>query len=461
MRVRIEKDSLGDVEVSDDKYYGAQTQRSLNNFKISHNQIPYPVILAFAIVKKAAAMTNTDLGVLDSEISSTIVKVCDEILEGKIGREHFPLLVWQTGSGTQTNMNVNEVVANRGIEILKGKMGSKEPIHPNDHVNRSQSSNDTFPTAMHIASYLEVKNTLFPSLDSFIKTLKEKEKSFKEIYKIGRTHLMDATPLTLGQEFSAYTNQIENAKKGLENSLNFIAELALGGTAVGTGINSPEGYSEKVAACIAKLTACPFISARNKFQALSTNDAILQMSSSLKVLATTLMKMANDIRWLASGPRCGVGELIIPANEPGSSIMPGKVNPTQCEALTMLCCQVIGNDTAISIANSQGNFELNVYKPVMIYNLLHSIELLSDGLNNFNKKCLSGVEANVPQIKKHLENSLMLATALVPHIGYDTTSKLVFKAHSENKTLKVAALEMQVISEEDFDKIVRPEKMVR
>lgn len=460
MGSRIEKDSLGEVEVPDNRYYGAQTQRSLQNFKISHNQMPYPIILAFAVVKKAAAITNVELGILDAEIGSTIQNVCDEIIEGKIGREHFPLLVWQTGSGTQTNMNVNEVIANRGIEILGGEKGSKTPVHPNDHVNRSQSSNDTFPTAMHIAAYQESKQRLLPALDAFIEKLKSKQEAFKAIFKIGRTHLMDATPLTLGQEFSAYVNQMENAKRGIENSLDFIAELALGGTAVGTGINSPEGYSELVAKHIAKLSSLPFVSAKNKFQALSTNDAILQLSGSLKVLATTAMKMANDIRWLSSGPRCGIGELVIPANEPGSSIMPGKVNPTQCEALTMLCCQVMGNDVAITVANSQGNFELNVFKPVMAYNLLHSIELLADGLDNFNAKCLSGIEANTEQISKHLENSLMLATALVPTVGYDKTSKVVLKAHREGKTLKQAALELGFVTEVEFDSIIKPEKMV-
>lgn len=460
MEYRIEKDSLGEVKVPEDKYYGAQTQRSVENFRIGSIRMPWELICAFALVKKAAAITNQRLGVIEAHKADLICQVADEIIEEKIGHEHFPLVVFQTGSGTQSNMNVNEVIANRAIEISGGKMGSKEPIHPNDHVNCSQSSNDTFPTAMHIAAYLQVKKALIPSMERFIQSLEVKEKAFNSIVKIGRTHLMDATPLTLGQAFSAYKNQVQNAQRGVEQALSFVAELALGATAVGTGINAPKGYAEKVAQTISELTGEPFVSAKNKFQALSTQDAILQLSGSLKVLATTLIKIANDIRWLGSGPRCGIGELKLPANEPGSSIMPGKVNPTQCEAMTMLCTQVIAADAAVTFANTQGNFELNVYKPVMIYNVLQAIELLSDGMRNFCDKCLDGIEPDKARIQQHLENSLMLATALAPKIGYDQTSKLVLKAHAEGLTLKQAAMEMNILSEKEFDQYVDPTKMI-
>lgn len=459
MTHRTEKDSLGEVSVPKGSYFGAQTARSKENFQIGTEQMPLEVIRAFALVKKAAAEVNVELGVLGEKEAKVIAEVCDEILAGKLD-DHFPLVVWQTGSGTQTNMNVNEVISNRSIEKLGGELGSKDPIHPNDHVNASQSSNDTFPTAMHIAAVLGVKEHLLPSLKQLRDTFAKKAEAFNDIIKIGRTHLMDATPLTLGQEFSAYVSQLDHGIKAIENSLPHLLEIALGGTAVGTGINTPEGYSEKVAEAIAKLTGYPFVTAPNKFEALAAHDAIVEASGALKRLACSLMKIANDIRWLASGPRCGIGELKIPANEPGSSIMPGKVNPTQCEALTMVCAQVIGNDVTIAFAGSQGNFQLNVYKPVMIYNLLQSIRLLGDAVGSFDSCCGQGVEPNRKKIKENLYGSLILATALNKAIGYDKAAEIVKKAHGEETTLKEAAMALGHLSEEEFDTLIRPENMI-
>lgn len=459
MEYRIETDSLGEVRVPNGKYYGAQTQRSLENFRIGKEKMPMELIHAFGILKKAAAIANAEKGLLSEEKREAIVGVCDEIISGSLD-EHFPLLVWQTGSGTQSHMNVNEVISNRAIEKLGGKLGSKDPIHPNDDVNKSQSSNDTFPTAMHISACLMIHEKLFPSLKLLKKGLETKAKVFERIVKIGRTHLMDATPLTLGQEFSAYARQLELGIRAVENSLEPLYELALGGTAVGTGINTFVGYAERVAEIIAQETNLPFVSAKNKFEALAAHDAVVEASGALKRLATSFMKIANDIRWLASGPRCGISEIFIPANEPGSSIMPGKVNPTQCEALTMLSTQVMGNDATIAIAGSQGNFELNVYKPVMAYNFLQSICLLADGAENFYRKCIEGIEPNLEKITQNLNSSLMLATALNTEIGYDDASKIVKKAYSEGLTLKQAALNLGILTESRFDEIVNPEKMV-
>lgn len=456
---RIEKDSLGDVEVPANKYYGAQTQRSIENFPIGTEKMPIDLIYAIAIVKKAAAIVNGELGLLPPEKVKLIVEVCDELISGKLD-DHFDLVVWQTGSGTQTNMNVNEVVSNRAIEKAGGVMGSKTPIHPNDDVNKSQSSNDVFPTAMNIAATLAVRKSLLPHLDLLAKGFKLKAEEFKDIVKIGRTHLMDATPLTLGQEFSGYASQIEHGIRAVESALVPLAEIALGGTAVGTGINTHPKYAKRTAEVISEITGYKFISAPNKFEALAANDAVVEMSGALKRISCSFMKIANDIRWLASGPRCGIGEIIIPSNEPGSSIMPGKVNPTQSESMTMVAVQVMGNDTAIGFAGSMGNFELNVFKPVMIYNLLQSIRLLSDVSLNFYSKCLLGIEPNLERIKEHLNNSLMLATALNPVIGYDKASKVVQKAHKEGTTLKKAAVALGFLTEKQFDEIVDPRKMV-
>lgn len=456
---RRETDSLGEVFVPVDKYYGAQTQRSLENFIIGHEKMPLQLIYALAIVKKAAAKVNCELGLLPKDKQEIITKVCDEIIAGKLN-DHFGLVVWQTGSGTQTNMNVNEVISNRAIEILGGEMGSKKPIHPNDDVNKSQSSNDVFPTAMHIAAVLSIRDQLIPNLQLLHKGFKDKAKDFDKIIKVGRTHLMDATPLTLGQEFSGYAAQLEHGIEAIEKVMKPLSELALGGTAVGTGLNTHPSYAKKVAEAISEITKFPFVTARNKFEALACNDALVEVSGSLKRVACAFMKIANDIRWLASGPRCGLGEIFIPDNEPGSSIMPGKVNPTQSEAMTMVAVQVIGNDTAIGIAGSQGNFELNVFKPLMIYNLLQSITLLSDVAKNFHDKCLIGITPNHARIKEHLNNSLMLATALNPVIGYDKASKVVQKAFKENKTLKEAAIEMGVLTEKEFDAAIDPSKMI-
>jgi len=460
MDYRIEKDTMGDVQVPVDKYWGAQTQRSKDNFKIGGEKMPQEIIDAFAYLKKAAAHTNCELGVLAEEKRDLISLVCDEILDGKLYNQ-FPLVVWQTGSGTQSNMNVNEVVANRSHVIKGNKLGEgKTFIHPNDDVNKSQSSNDTFPTAMHIAAFkILVENTI-PGIELLRETLDKKVEEFKKVVKIGRTHWMDATPLTLGQEFSGYVSQLDHGLNSLNNSLAHLSELALGGTAVGTGINTPKGYSVKVAEKIAEFTGFPFVTAANKFEALAAHDAIVEASGALKMLATSLIKIANDIRVLASGPRSGIGEISIPANEPGSSIMPGKVNPTQVEALTMACTQVIGNDVAITVGGMQGHFELNVFKPVMIYNFLQSAKLIGDACVSFNNNLAVGIEPNNIVIKKNLENSLMLVTALNTHIGYEKAAKIAKKAHAENLTLRQAALELAYLTEEEFNLWVDPSKMI-
>lgn len=462
MEYRIEHDTMGEVKVPADKYWGAQTQRSKQNFTIGVNQFTMPkeIIEAFAILKKAAATTNHELGVLSAEKAEIIAKVCDEILAGKLENE-FPLVVWQTGSGTQSNMNVNEVIANRAHVLLGGKLSDeKKQIHPNDDVNKSQSSNDTFPTAMHIAAYKIVIQHTIPKLEKLRNTLHQKAEKFKNVVKIGRTHFMDATPLTLGHEFSGYVAQLDYALKAIKNTLTHLSELALGGTAVGTGLNTPKGYSELVAKKIAEFSGLPFVTAPNKFEALASHDAIVEAHGALKQLAVALMKIANDIRMLSSGPRSGIGEILIPENEPGSSIMPGKVNPTQCEALTMVCCQVLGNDVAISVGGMNGHFELNVFKPMIIDNFLKSARLLGDACDSFDEHCAVGIEANEPFIKKHLENSLMLVTALNTHIGYENAAKIAKKAHKENKTLREAALELNLLTNEQFDAWVVPEKMV-
>ena len=459
MMTRVESDSMGELDVDVDKYWGAQTQRSLQNFKIGGHRFTRPMIKAFGIVKKAAALTNRDVGKLSEGACTLIASACDEVISGKLDM-HFPLVVWQTGSGTQSNMNANEVIANRAIELAGGQLGSKKPIHPNDDVNKSQSSNDCFPTFMHVAAVSEVREQLIPALVKLHKTLDAKAKAFKDIVKIGRTHLMDATPITLGQEISGYGAQLAFSQKRIIASLEGLYELALGGSSVGTGLNTHPQYAEMVAAKICEMTGYPFFTAPNKFMALAAHDAIVDMSGSLKLLATACMKIANDIRLLASGPRCGIGEIQIPENEPGSSIMPGKVNPTQAEAMTMVAAQVIGNDVAISVAGCNGHFELNVFKPVMIHNLLESIRLLADALNSFNDYCAIGIEPNRAAITKHLDSSLMLVTALNQVIGYENAAKVAQKAYRENLTLKQAALILGVISAEDFDKHVRPALMV-
>jgi fumarate hydratase class II len=460
MNIRIEKDTMGQVEVPADKYWGAQTQRSKNNFKIGVGTMPVEIIRAFAILKKAAAQTNVELRVLPTEKGDLIARVCDEILDGKLD-DHFPLVVWQTGSGTQSNMNMNEVVANRAHVIRGGKLGEGERfIHPNDDVNKSQSSNDTFPTAMHIAAYKMLFETTIPGVEKLRDTLEKKSGEFKDIVKTGRTHLMDATPLTLGQEFSGYVSQLDHGLKALKNTLPHLLELALGGTAVGTGINTPKGYDVLVAEKIAGLTGYPYITADNKFESLSAHDAMVETSGALKTLAVSLMKIVNDIRFLASGPRCGIGELILPANEPGSSIMPGKVNPTQCEALSMVCAQVIGNDAAITVGGMLGHYQLNVFKPVMIYNLLQAGSLLGDACVSFNDNCAVGIKPNLTNIRKNLENSLMLVTALNTHIGYENSAKIAKKAHGEGTTLKEAALALGLVTEKQFDEWVDPKKMI-
>jgi fumarate hydratase class II len=462
MDYRIEKDTMGEVQVPADKYWGAQTQRSRENFKIggTANQMPMDIIHAFAILKKSAAEANHDLGVLDKEKYEMIARVCDEILEGQHD-DQFPLVVWQTGSGTQSNMNVNEVVANRAHVLMGGSLADgKKKIHPNDDVNKSQSSNDTFPTAMHIAAYKLIVEQTLPKIEKLRNTLNEKVASFGDIVKIGRTHFMDATPLKLSHEFSGYVSQLDHAMLAIKNTLPHLSELALGGTAVGTGLNTPEGYADLVAEKIAKHAGHPFVSAANKFEALAAHDAIVETSGALKQLAVSLMKIGNDIRMLASGPRCGIGEILIPANEPGSSIMPGKVNPTQCEALTMVCAQVIGNDTAISIGGMNGHFELNVFKPMMIFNLLNSAHLLGDSCESFNDHCAVGIEPNVSVIKENLENSLMLVTALNTHIGYENAAKIAKKAYEEGTTLREAAISSGLLTNEQFDEWVIPENMV-
>lgn len=461
MEYRAEHDTMGEVMVPADKYWGAQTERSRNNFKIGPEaSMPREIIYAFAYLKKAAALTNLDLGVLSPEKCNLIEKVCDEILEGKLD-DQFPLVIWQTGSGTQSNMNVNEVIAYRAHVISGGKLpDEKKILHPNDDVNKSQSSNDTFPTAMHIAAYKMVMEVTIPGLQKLKNALLEKVEAFSAIVKTGRTHFMDATPLTLGQEFSGYAQQVENSIRAVRNALEMIGELALGGTAVGTGLNAPKGYAEKVAARIAGLTGLPFVTAPNKFESLAAHDAMVELSGALKRTAVSLMKIANDIRMLSSGPRSGIGEIIIPDNEPGSSIMPGKVNPTQPEALTMVCAQVIGNDVAVSIGGISGHFELNVFKPVIAANVLQSARLLGDACVSFTDKCAVGIMANTETIKRHLNNSLMLVTALNPHIGYENSARIAKKAHKENKTLKQAALDLGLVTAEQFDQWVNPAKMV-
>ncbi len=460
-KFRTERDTMGPVEVPAEKYWGAQTQRSKQNFPIGgvNMHMPVEIIRAFAILKKASAMTNFELGVLPKEKSEIITKVCDEILKGELD-DQFPLVVWQTGSGTQSNMNVNEVIANRAHVLLGGTLSdTKKKIHPNDDVNKSQSSNDTFPTAMSIAAYKIIVEHTLPRVDKLRETLHRKSVALKNIVKIGRTHFMDATPLTLGQEFSGYVSQVDHGIASLKNTLKHLSELALGGTAVGTGLNTPAGYAEKVADKIAELTGHPFVSAPNKFESLASHDAQVEASGALKQLAVSLMKIANDIRMLSSGPRSGIGEIVIPENEPGSSIMPGKVNPTQCEALTMVCAQTIGNDVAISIGGMNGQFELNVFKPLIIYNLINSARLIGDACDSFNDRCAVGIEPNLPVIKRHLENSLMLVTALNTHIGYENAAKIAKKAHKEGTTLKEAAIALGLVSEKDFDEWVDPRKM--
>jgi fumarate hydratase class II len=461
-KIRIEKDTMGPVEVPAEKYWGAQTQRSKQNFTIGGERMKMPneIIRAFATLKKASALVNFDLGVLKKEKADIISKVCDEILAGKLDDE-FPLVVWQTGSGTQSNMNVNEVIANRAHVLLGGSlMDDNKKIHPNDDVNKSQSSNDTFPTAMSIAAYKILVEHTLPRVEKLKETLFRKSIAFKNIVKIGRTHFMDATPLTLGQEFSGYVSQMEHGIKAIKNTLNHLSELALGGTAVGTGLNTPKGYAEKVAQKIADLTGLPFITAPNKFESLASHDAHVEGSGAMKQLAVSLMKIANDIRMLSSGPRSGIGEIIIPENEPGSSIMPGKVNPTQSEALTMVCAQAVGNDVAISLGGMNGHFELNVFKPLIIYNFLNSARLLGDACESFNDHCAIGIEPNLQVIKRHVENSLMLVTALNTHIGYENAAKIAKKAHKEGTTLKEAATTLGLVSDKDFDQWVDPKKMI-
>lgn len=458
MATRIEKDSMGEIEVPADRYWGAQTQRSLHHFNIGTNLMPFELIKAFAILKKAAAQTNLALGKLKEREANAIMASADDVIAGKL-TDQFPLKIWQTGSGTQTNMNVNEVIGNRAAELLGFALGSKDAIHPNDHVNMSQSSNDTFPTAMHIAACQEIIHRLIPAVEELRAALAKKQEEYKDIIKIGRTHLQDAVPMTLGQEFSGYVAQIDMDLKFIKSTLPYLEELALGGTAVGTGLNTHPKFAEMAAQKIADLTGINFISAPNKFAALASHDAIVMASSAIKTLATSLMKIANDIRWLASGPRCGLGELILPENEPGSSIMPGKVNPTQCEAMTMVCVQVMGNDTAIAIANSQGNFELNVFKPMMIYNLLHSIRILSDACHSFTSFAIDGLEVNRTKIAASVRDSLMLVTALNPIIGYDKAAKIAHKAYVDGTNLKDAATTLGYLTPEEFDQAVQPEKM--
>ena len=458
MKTRVETDSMGPIEVPADKYYGAQTMRSRMNFQIGTERMPIEIVHAFGILKKAAALTNHELDNLEKDVCDLIVRAADEVIEGKLD-DHFPLVVWQTGSGTQSNMNVNEVISNRAIELSGGEMGSKKPVHPNDHVNRSQSSNDTFPTAMHIAAVIGVEQML-PKVRLLRDTLHGKANAFASIVKIGRTHLQDATPLTLGQEISGWVSQIDHALAAVEATMPQLRELALGGTAVGTGLNTHPQYADRVAEKIAALSGKRFVSAPNKFAALAAHDAFVGTSGALKQLAVALMKIANDVRWLSSGPRSGIGELRIPENEPGSSIMPGKVNPTQCEAMTMVCTQVMGNDATIGIAGSQGNFELNVYKPVMAYNLLQSIRLLGDTCQSFNDNCAVGIEPNLETIDDKLRRSLMLVTALNPLIGYDNAAKVAKQAYKGNTTLREAAIELGLLTGEQFDDAITPEDMV-
>ncbi len=458
MSFRVETDSMGEIQVPSDKYWGAQTQRSLQNFEIGDDHFPREMIRALGILKKAAARANAKLKLLDESKAKFIQQAADEVIAGQLD-EHFPLVVWQTGSGTQTNMNSNEVISNRATELMGEKLGSKK-IHPNDDVNKAQSSNDTFPTAMHIAVAEQIQHKLIPALEQFEKSLEKKTNEFDQIIKIGRTHLMDATPLTLGQEFSGYLTQVKNSIKRVQQNLPFIYELAIGGTAVGTGLNTHPKFSETVCQEISAETKLPFVSSPNKFESLAAHDALVELSGSLKTVACSFMKIANDIRLLGSGPRSGFAELNLPANEPGSSIMPGKVNPTQCESLTMVCAQVIGNDAAVTAGGLQGHLELNVFKPLIVFNVLNSIRLLADGMNSFRKNCLDGIEANTAQIKKHLENSLMLVTALNPHIGYDNAAKIAKAAYTNGTTLKEEAVKLGLMSEKEFNEAVRPEQMI-
>lgn len=460
MAYRKENDSMGELDVPTDRYYGAQTQRSLNNFKIGGERFHRELIRAYGIIKKAAASVNESAGKLDSTLANAIRNAADEVILGKLD-DHFPLVVWQTGSGTQSNMNFNEVIANRAIEILGGELGSKDPVHPNDHVNMGQSTNDTFPTAINIAAVEAVTNQLIPELKKLQDSLQEKAEQFNGIIKLGRTHLQDATPLSLGQEFSGYSSALIHGVTRIENALDSCYELAMGGTAVGTGINTFDGFSESIASEISTLTGLTFKTADNKFEALGGQDSIVELSGALKTVAGSLFKIANDVRWLASGPRSGIGEIFIPSNEPGSSIMPGKVNPTQCEAMTMVCTQVMGNDTTISIAGASGNFELNVYRPVIAYNIIQSIKLMTDACDSFRTHCVDGIEANEERIHSNLYNSLMLVTALNPHIGYDKAAEVAKKAYQENTSLRDAIITLGYMDGDEFDRLVQPEKMIR
>ena len=459
MSFRIEKDTMGEIEVPSDRYWGAQTQRSLQNFKIGGEQFPRGFIRAYGLVKQVAAEVNSEIGVLDKDLSITIGEAAQEVIDGKLD-DHFPLVVWQTGSGTQTNMNFNEVIANRAIEMSGGEMGSKTPVHPNDHVNKSQSTNDTFPSAINIAAAMQINEHLLPKVKGLRDALTAKAEEFSKIVKLGRTHLQDATPLTLGQEFSGYASQLDHALTAVENALPHLYELAWGGTAVGTGLNAPEGYAEKVADRIAEKTGLPFKTAPNKFEAMGAHDSAVEMSGALKTMAASLNKIANDIRWLASGPRSGIGEISLPSNEPGSSIMPGKVNPTQAEAITMVAAQVMGNDTTLTVAGASGNFELNVFRPVIAFNLLQSIKLLGDAADSFSVNCVAGIEPNLERIDGNLRNSLMLVTALTPHIGYDKAAEVAKKAHADNSTLRDTIEKLGYMSGEEFDEKVKPEEMV-
>ncbi|PID60416.1 fumarate hydratase, class II [candidate division KSB3 bacterium] len=453
MNYRIEKDTAGEIRVPAERLWGAQTQRSLENFTIGTERMPQEVVMALVLLKKAAAVVNHAFGTLDRVRKEAIVTACDELLAGKFPDE-FPLLVWQTGSGTQSNMNVNEVLARRAMQLID------EPVHPNDHVNLSQSSNDIFPSAMHIAALSAGETALLPSLKRLEVSLQNKVEEFRDILKIGRTHLQDATPLTLGQEFSGYAAMLHTNARQLQDALDYVRELAVGGTAVGTGLNAPPGFAEAMVEKVSELTGQRFLTASNTFQGLSSHDALAGVSGALKALAANMMKIANDVRWLGSGPRCGIGELLLPANEPGSSIMPGKVNPTQAEAVTMVACQVFGNDVAVGFAASQGNFELNTFKPVIIYNVLQSIRLLGDSMNSFRERCVNGIRANRPLIAEYLQKSLMLVTALAPHLGYETAARIAKSAHENGTTLREAAVSLGCVSEEEFDRVVRPEKMI-
>ena len=459
MEYRKEKDSMGEVEVPNGKYYGAQTQRSINNFKIGGERFQREFIRAYGIVKKAAAKVNASAGKLDKKIANAILEASDEVINGDLDK-HFPLVIWQTGSGTQSNMNFNEVISNRAIEMMGGEIGTKDPVHPNDHVNMSQSTNDTFPTAINIAVVQLVIDELIPELEKLEEIFEKKSKEFDSIIKLGRTHLQDATPLSLGQEFSGYSSALRHGIKRIKNSLESCYELAIGGTAVGTGINSFEGYAEAVAKEISSITRLPFKTAENKFEALGGQDCIVELSGALKTVAGSLFKISNDIRWLASGPRSGIGEIVIPSNEPGSSIMPGKVNPTQCEAMAMVCSQIMGNDTTITVAGASGNFELNVYRPVLAYNIIQSIRILSDATSSFRKNCVEGIKPNKERINSNLYNSLMLVTALNSHIGYDKAAEVAKKAYKDNTSLRDAIIALEYMSGEDFDKLVQPEKMI-